>query len=69
MVDGGNIFTISSAKDGGYLGTHTGSSSGAENYTVSFVPSQGYALQKESGNVQIGSVPSYFKAFSVTYSS
>jgi len=78
LVDGGNIFTISSAKDGGYLGSHTDSSSGAETYTVSFVPSQGYALQKESGkyvnvdgngNVQIGNVPSYFKAFSVTYSS
>ena len=80
LVDGGNTFTISSAKDGRYIGSHTGlidSSSGAETYTVSYVASKGYALQKENGkyvtidengSVQITSTATYFKAFSVTYS-
>ncbi|KAE8443036.1 hypothetical protein EG329_002430 [Mollisiaceae sp. DMI_Dod_QoI] len=81
LVDGGNTFTISSAKDGRYIGSHTGlidNSSGAETYTVSFAAGKGYALQKEngkyvtvdaSGTVQIYSDVSYFSAYSVTYSS
>jgi phospholipase C len=80
LADGGNTFTISSAKDGRYLGSHTGlidSSSGAQTYTVSFKAGSGYALQKENGKyltvdskggVQITSDVTYFKAFSVTYS-
>jgi phospholipase C len=80
VTEGGNTFTISSAKDGRYIGSHTGlinSSSGAETYTVSFLAGQGYALKKENGKfltidnkgtVQITSQATYFKAFSVTYS-
>ena len=81
LVDGGSTFTISSAKDGRYVGAHTGlidNSSGAEIYTVSYAASEGYALQKENGkyvtidgngNVQISNTASYFQAYSVTYSS
>ncbi len=81
LTTGGNTFTISSAKDGRYIGAHTGlidNSSGAEVYTIAFVAGKGYALQKENGkyvtvdgngNVQITSDVTYFKAYSVTYSS
>ena len=77
----GAQFTISSAKDGRYIGSHTGlidSSSGAQKYTISFQAGKGYALQKENGKfvtvdakggVQIAGTASYFQAFSVTYSS
>jgi phospholipase C len=80
LEDGGNTFTISSAKDGRYCGSHTSlinDSSGAETYTISFKAGEGYALQKENGdfvtvdgngNVQITSSTTYFKAYSVTYS-
>jgi len=73
-------FIISSAKDGRYIGSHTGlidSSSGAQKYTISFQAGKGYALQKENGKfvtvdakggVQIAGTASYFQAFSVTYS-
>lgn len=79
LEEGGNKFTMSSAKDGRYIGSHTGlvdSSSGAQTYTVAFEPSKGYVLQKENGKfvtidgkgtVQITSEASYFKAYSVTY--
>jgi phospholipase C len=81
LTTGGNTFTISSARDGRYIGAHTGlidNNSGAEVYTVSFVQSKGYALQKENGkyvtidgngDVQIVSQVVYFNAYSVTYSS
>jgi phospholipase C len=81
LADGGNNFTISSAKDGRYIGSHTGlidSSSGAQTYTVGFAAGQGYSLQKENGKyvtidgngaVQITSDVTYFKAYSVTYAS
>jgi phospholipase C len=81
LTVGGNTFTISSARDGRYIGAHTGlidNNSGAEVYTVSFVQSKGYALQKENGkyvtidgngDVQIVSQVVYFEAYSVTYSS
>ncbi|KAG4438159.1 hypothetical protein IFR05_006370 [Cadophora sp. M221] len=77
----GSQFTISSARDGRYIGSHTGlidSSSGAQKYTVSFQAGKGYALQKENGKfvtvdgkggVQISGTASYFLGFSVTYSS
>jgi phospholipase C len=80
LADGGNTFTISSAKDGRYIGAHTGlidNSSGAETYTISYAASKGYALQKENGkyvtidgngNVEITNKATYFNAFSVTYS-
>lgn len=81
LTTGGNEFTISSARDGRYVGAHTGlidNDGGAETYTVAFKAGEGYALQKEngkyvtvdgSGNVQITSDVTYFKAYSVTYSS
>lgn len=81
LVDGGNTFTISSAKDGRYIGAHTAlidDSRGAETYQVTFKAGEGYSLQKENGkyitvdeqgHVQITAEASYFKAFSVTYSS
>jgi len=81
LTTGGSEFLISSAKDGRYIGAHTGlidNSNGAEAYTVEFAAGQGYALKKEngkyvtvdgSGNVQIERDPSYFAAYSVTYSS
>ena len=80
LADGGNTFIISSAVDERYIGAHTGlidDSSGAETYTITYAPGQGYALQKENGkyvtvdgngNVQITSTITYFKTFSVTYS-
>lgn len=80
LATGGSEFTISSARDGRYIGAHTGlinSASGAEIYTVEFLAGEGYALKKEngkyvtvdgSGNVQIAGDASYFKAYSVTYS-
>jgi phospholipase C len=76
----GNGFLISSARDGRYIGAHTGpinDASGAETYTVQFVTAEGYALKKGNGkyvtvdgngNVQIVGDASYFKAYSVTYS-
>lgn len=79
LVDGGNTFTISSAQDGRYIGSHTAmvnSASGAETYTVSFVTGQGYALKKENGKfvkidgtgtIVVTSAAAFFKAFSVTY--
>ncbi|RDL29995.1 uncharacterized protein BP5553_10622 [Venustampulla echinocandica] len=81
LVQGGNSFTISSAEDGRYIGVHTeliGSSKGAETYTLEFVHSKGYSLQKEDGKyvmvdsdgqVQITSDAAYWRAYSVTYSS
>jgi len=81
VQDPGNKFVISSAKDGRFCGGETGladSSSGAETYTVTFKAGQGYALQKNNGkfvtvdargNVQIARSATYFKAYSVTYSS
>jgi len=81
LTDGGNTFTISSAKDGRYIGSHTGlidSSNGAQTYTVGFAAGKGYLLQKENGKyltidgngaVQITSDFTYFKAYSVTYTS
>lgn len=81
LSDDGNTFTISSAKDGRYMGSHTAmvnSVSGAQTYTVTFQAGQGYALAKENGRfvtvdktgaVQISGAVSYFAAFSVTYSS
>jgi phospholipase C len=80
LVDGGTTFTINSAKDGRYIGSHTSlidSLSGAETYTVSYAASKGYSLQKENGKyltidghgqVQISSSATFFKAYSVTYS-
>lgn len=79
LADGGNVFTISSAVDGRYIGSHTGlidSSSGAESYTVDFLAGKGYSLKKENGkfvtidgmgNIQIIGEVTYFQAFSVTY--
>lgn len=81
LTTGGNKFTISSARDGRYIGVHTrlvDNDSGAETYTVGFQAGEGYALQKEdgeyitvdgSGIVKIMSDVAYFKAYSVTYSS
>jgi phospholipase C len=78
LAEGGNTFTISSAKDGRYIGSHTSlvhHASGAETYTITYVPSTGYALQKEngkyltvdgSGTVQITKDATYFSLFSVT---
>jgi phospholipase C len=78
LADEGNTFTISSAKDGRYIGSHTSlvsHASGAEIYTITYVSSTGYALQKENGNyltvdgsgtVQITSKATYFTLFSVT---
>jgi phospholipase C len=81
--NGGQVastFTISSAFDQRYIGEHTGMStggSGAETYTISYAPSQGYSLQKENGkyltidkhgHVQITSEQTFFTAYSVTYS-
>jgi phospholipase C len=79
--DGGNTFTISSAKDGKYIVSHTGlidSGNGAETYTVGFAAGKGYSLQNENGKyvtvdengaVQITGDVGYFKAYSVTYAS
>jgi phospholipase C len=81
LTAGGNAFNISSARDGRYIGSHTGlinSSSGAETYTVSFAAGKGHALQKENGKyltidgngaIQITDKAAYFKTYSVTYSS
>jgi len=81
LADGGNTFTISSAKDGRYIGSHTAlinSASGAQTYTVGFKAGEGYSLKKENGKyltvdgdgtVQISSTETYFRAYSVTYSS
>lgn len=81
LADGVNTFTISSAVDGRYIGSHTGlidSSSRAETYTVDFAAGKGYSLKKENGkyvtidgtgSIQITSETTYFQTFSVTYSS
>jgi len=81
LVDGGNTFTISSARDGRYIGSHTAlvnSETGAETYTVGFAAGKGYSLQKENGKyvtvdengaVQIGEDVTYFRGYSVTYAS
>ncbi|CAG8959840.1 hypothetical protein HYFRA_00001749 [Hymenoscyphus fraxineus] len=80
LQDGGTTFTISSAVDGRYIGSHTGlvdSSARAEKYTVSFAVGKGYSFRKENGkyvtidatgSVQITSEAAYFRALSVTYS-
>ncbi|TVY18056.1 Non-hemolytic phospholipase C [Lachnellula arida] len=79
LVDGGNTFTISSAMDGRYFGSHTalvGNATGAETYTVGFAAGKGYSLQKENGKyltvdengaVQIVVDVTYFKGYSVMY--
>ncbi|KEF56329.1 phospholipase C [Exophiala aquamarina CBS 119918] len=81
LAEGGNKFKISSAKDGRYLGGIFGEFCGreeadAQEYTVIFHASQGYALQREDGkflsisrwgSVVGSSVPVYFQAYSVTY--
>lgn len=76
--EGGDKFVISSAKDGRYIGSHTSlvnHVSGAETYTIGFVPSKGYTLQKENGkylavggngDVNIEDEMTYFEVFSVT---
>jgi phospholipase C len=81
QTDDGNTFTISSAKDGRYIGSHTSlinNDSGAEVYTISYAAGQGYALKKENGKyltvdetgtVQITSTVTYFEVFSAIYSS
>ncbi|TVY36356.1 Non-hemolytic phospholipase C [Lachnellula subtilissima] len=81
LVDGGNTFTVSSARDGRYIGSHTGlvdSETGAETYTVGFVAGKGYSLQKENGKyvtidgngaVQVVGNVTYYKGYSVTYAS
>ncbi|KAH8814853.1 phosphoesterase family-domain-containing protein [Xylogone sp. PMI_703] len=84
LVDTGsqtaNTFTISSALDGRWFASHTSlstSSKGAEVYTIDYIASKGYSLQKQNGKyltidskgtVQITSVKTYFSAYSVTYS-
>ncbi|KAH8816010.1 non-hemolytic phospholipase C precursor [Xylogone sp. PMI_703] len=81
FTEDGNTFTITSALDGRYIGSHTSlvdHNTGAETYTITFLAGSGYALQKENGkyltidskgNVQIASDATYFQAYSVTYSS
>lgn len=80
VTEGGDEFAISSAKDGLYIGPKNcliGAGAGAQNYQVEFLAGQGYSLQDQNGKfltisgegkVQITGNATYFKAFSVTYS-
>lgn len=78
LVEGGNIFTISDSKDGKYCGSEDGTANGAETYRVTYVAGNRYALMKATGtfvaidtkgDVHTSAEASYFKAYSVTYSS
>lgn len=81
LTEEGTNFNITSALDGRYIGSHTSlvnHVTGAEVYTVTFQSSSGYSLQKENGDyltidstgtVQITTKETFFKAYSVTYTS